>query len=89
MQYLSDTTMCGILAKVQEIQPIALKKGYSFHLDASVHYWGDEAPHISISVAVFYDNSLILSYDFYGHETEEQAIALVAKIRADVVALNG
>ena len=88
MQYLSDTTMCGILAKVQEIQPIALKKGYSFHLDASVHNWDDES-HISINVAVFYDNLLVHSYDFYGHETEEQAIALVAKIRADVVALNG
>lgn len=88
MQYLSDTTMCGILAKVQEIQPVALKKGYSFHLDASVHYWDGES-HISTSVAVFYDGSLILSYDFYGQETEEQALALVAKIRADVYALNG
>lgn len=89
MQYLSDTTMCGILAKVQEIQLDALKKGYSFHLDASVHKWDGEPTHISISVTVFYYNSLVLSYDFYGHETEEQAIALVAKIRADVAALNG
>lgn len=88
MQYLSDTTMCGILAKVQEIQPVALKKGYSFHLDASVHNWDDES-HISISVAVFYDCSMVLAYDFHGYETEEQAIALVAKIRADVAALNG
>lgn len=89
MQYLSDTTMCGILAKVQEIQPVALKKGYSFHIDASVHRLDGEAPHISIGVAVFYDNSLILSYDFAWYETEEQALALVAKIRADVYALNG
>ena len=87
MQYLPDTIMCGILAKVQEIQPVALKKGYSFHLDASVHNWDDES-RISISVAVFYDNSMVLSYDFYGHETEEQAIARVAKIRVDVAALN-
>jgi len=88
MQYLSDTIMCGILAKVQEIQPVALKKGYSFHLDAYVHNWDDES-YISINVAVFYDNSLVHSYDFYGQDTEEQAIALVAKIRADVNALNG
>lgn len=89
MQYLSDTTMCGILAKVQEIQPVALKKGYSFHLDASVHHWDGEIPHISISATVFFQGELILSYDFHGYETEEEATALVAKIRADVDALNG
>ena len=86
MQYLSDTIMCGILAKVQGIQPVALKKGYSFHLDASYHNWDE--PHISISVAIFSDNVLIHAYDFYGHETEEQALALVAKIRTDVDALT-
>ena len=86
MQYLSDTTMCGILAKVQEIQPVALKKGYSFHLDAARQDWSE--PHISISVTIFHDNDIILSYDFYAHDTEEQANALVEKIRADVDALN-
>lgn len=77
MKHISDEKMLDVLAKVQTQQASILRKGYSIHIDASIHEdLVDNEHYIGIDVTFFDENTLIKSFDFSAFDTEEELDAM-------------
>lgn len=88
MKHISDEKMLDVLAKVQTQQAFILRKGYSIHIDASVHEdLVDDEHYIAIDVTFFEENTLINSFDFSALDTEEELEATYAMLVAYIDSL--
>ncbi len=85
MNYLSDEFMLDLLAKVQPFQAEILKTGHSAHIDAGVHnnLWdANHGSHINFSVDIFYENSIIESFDFSSADSADELNAEFMRLQA-------
>lgn len=88
MKHISDEKMLDMLAKVQTQQAFILRKGYSVHIDASVHEdLVDDDHYIAFDVTFFEENTLIKSFDFSALDTEKELDATHAMFVAYVDSL--
>ena len=74
-----DSVILDALKKVQSMQPELLKKGYSAHLDASIHNSiGEDGTHLSFVLTIFEGNDIIKSFDFSAYDTPDMIEATTA-----------